>query len=502
MDDKRPRSQFTTASQLGEGSKGVSRLFAGPRAVILCALLFGMALFGACGQGDDEGPAPEPGLTSTATALPAVVTYTPVPPTATNPPLPVPTETSPATPTPTVAATDEAPAAGATDSGSTDAMAPPASDAQVTVLGEMNIRGGPGTDYEVIGDAVAGEAFAITGKNEEGNWWQIDFRGEPGWIFAPYVVAADAEDVPVVGMAMAETPVPDEETTETSPPTEDAIVTVDGDLNVRSGPGEEYDRIGGATAGEEFVITGKSEDGEWWQIDFDDQTGWIYAPFATAANAENVPIVRDSMTETPAPADTTEPVAPEAGSPVVTMIGDMNVREGPGTDYARIGGAAEGETFAITGKSGDGEWWQISFDGESGWVYAPFVTAANAENVPTVGGSAAQSPEEAVATVGGDLNVRDGPGTDYARIGGANEGEAFAITGKSADGEWWQIDFDGESGWIYAPFVNATNAENVPVVAPPSTQGAQGSASPESDRRTAILGRTGGDALVVEFEEG
>lgn len=370
-------------------------------------------------------------------------------------------------------------------------MAPPASDAQVTVLGEMNIRGGPGTDYEVIGDAVAGEAFAITGKNEESNWWQIDFRGEPGWIFAPYVVAADAEDVPVVGMAMAET----------SPPTEIAIVTVDGDLNVRSGPGEEYDRIGGAAAGEEFVITGRDEDGEWWQIDFDDQTGWIYAPFVTAANAGNVPIVGDSMAETAAPADTTEPVAPEAGSPVVTMIGDMNVREGPGTDYARLGGAAEGETFAITGKSADGDWWQISFEGESGWVYAPFVTAANAENVRTVGDSSAQAPVEAVATVGGDLNVRDGPGTDYARIGGANEGEAFAITGKSADGEWWQISFDGESGWIYAPFVNATDAENVPVVAPPSTQEAQGSASPGSDRRTAIGGRTGGDALVVQFEE-
>ena len=90
MDDKRPRSQFTTASQLREGSKGVGRLFAGPRAVILCTLIFGIALFGACGQGDDEGPAPEPGATSTATALPAVVTYTPVPPTATNPPLPSP----------------------------------------------------------------------------------------------------------------------------------------------------------------------------------------------------------------------------------------------------------------------------------------------------------------------------------------------------------------------------------------------------------------------------
>ncbi len=456
MSERGWRSRPTTASQMTVGAKRSGNLNPGPRLAILCALILGMALFGACGQEDDEGPAPEPGPTSTTTPLPAVVTYTPVPPTATVPPPPEPTETSPATPTPAVTAADEEPAA----------VAPPASDAKVTVLGEMNIRSGPGTDHEVIGDAVAGEEFAITGKNSEGNWWQIDFQGESGWIYAPYVIAADTEDVIIVGAAMTETPVPEEESTETSAPSQIPIVTVGGDLNVRSGPGEEYDRIGGAIAGEEFVITGKSEDGEWWQIEFDDQTGWIYAELGTVSDAENVPITGDSMAESPASEDGTEAAAPEAESPLVTILGDMNIREGPGTDYARVGGATEGESFPITGKSSDGEWWQIDFDGESGWVYAPFVTASNTENVPSIGDSSGQTPVDALATVDGDLNVRDGPGTDYVRIGGAFEGEEFAITGKSSDGEWWQIDFEGQSGWIYAPFVTATDAENVPIVTP------------------------------------
>lgn len=490
MNDKRLSGRPTTATQLTEGIVGVVGLDACPRAVILCVLVLGIALLGACGQGDDEGPAPEPGLTSTATALPAVVTFTPAPPTATNPPIPTPTETSPATPTPEVTATDEAPAA----------IAPPASDAKVTVLGEMNIRSGPGTDYDVIGDAVAGEEFTITGKNSEGNWWQLDFRGESGWIYAPFVIAADAEDVPIVDAAMTGAPDAAESTTETLVPTEEPKATVGGDLNVRSGPGEEYDRIGGASEGEEFVITGRSGDGEWWQIEFDDQTGWIYAPFVTAANAENVPIAGDSMAETPAPADATDSVAPEAESPVVTMVGDMNIREGPGTDYARIGGATEGEVYSVTGKSADGEWWQIDFDGESGWVYAQFVTAANVENVPTVGDSSPQTPVDAVATVGGDLNVREGPGTDYARIGGANQGEEFAITGKSADGEWWQVDFGGRAGWLYAPFVIATNAENVPVVAPSTSPEAQGSSSPDGgDRLTAVGSSSDDDELGVQI---
>ena len=502
MSRKQLRGRPPTASQLRERDRGSGMHFCCSHAVVLCVLVLGIALLGACGQGEEEGPAPEPGPTSTMTPLPAVVTFTPMP-TSTNPSLSVPTETAAATPTPAIAATDPAPTA----------IAPPSSDAKVTVLGEMNIRSGPSTDFEVIGDAVAGEEFAITGKNEDGNWWQIDFRGETGWIYAPFVIAAEAEEVPVVGVAMAETPVPEEETAETTLPTEIPIVTVGGDMNVRSGPGEEYDRIGGAFAGEEFAITGKNADGDWWQIDFDGQDGWIYAPFVTATDADNVPIVGSSMEETPAPATGTETAAPEAEGPVVTINGDINIRQGPGTDFARIGGAIEGEEYDITGKSADGEWWQIDFDGEAGWVFASLVTATNAENVPTVeapsaqtpvaapgSSGAGQAPGVAVATVGEDANVRNGPGTEYDRIGGATAGEAYAITGKSADGEWWQIDFAGQPGWIYGPLVTATDAEEVPVVTP-TTTGAQGADPVESSLSTAVAFSSGGSALGVQFEE-
>ena len=502
MSEEQLRGRPPTAFQRTEMVRGVGKPSYFPRTVVLCVLVLGVALLGACGQGEEEGPAPEAEPASTATPLPAVVTFTPMP-TSTNPPLPLPTETTAATPTPAIAATEPSPTE----------IAPPTSDAKVTVLGEMNIRSGPSTEYEVVGDAVAGEEFAITGKNEDGNWWQIDFRGESGWIYAPFVVAAEAEEVPVVSAAMTGSPDAEGETAESSPPTVIPIVNVGGDMNVRSGPGEEYDRIGGAFAGEEFAITGRNADGDWWQIDFEGQDGWIFAPFVTATDADNVPIVGSSMEGTPAPTTGTDTVARGGEKPIVTIDGDMNIRQGPGTDYARIGGATDGEEFDITGKSADGEWWQIDFGGEAGWVYAPFVTATNAENVPTVAAPSVQTPVaapgpseagqaagDAVATVGEDLNVRSGPGTEYDRIGGATAGEEYTITGKSADGEWWQIDFAGQPGWIYGPLVTATDAEGVPVVTP-TTTGAQGANPVESSLSPAVAFSSGGSALGVQFEE-
>ncbi|MXX24716.1 MAG: SH3 domain-containing protein, partial [Caldilineaceae bacterium SB0668_bin_21] len=146
---------------------------------------------------------------------------------------------------------------------------------------------------------------------------------------------------------------------------------------------------------------------------------------------------------------------------------------------------------------------------EAGWVYAAFVTATNAGDVPTVeapsaqtpvaapgSSGAGQAPGTAVATVGEDVNVRNGPGTEFDRIGGATAGEAYTITGKSADGEWWQIDFAGQSGWIYGPLVTATDAEDVPVVTPTT-----GAVPAGSNLSAAVAFSSGGSALGVQFEE-
>ncbi len=69
--------------------------------------------------------------------------------------------------------------------------------AQVTTNDIVNIRTGPGTNYGLAGSAQVGETFRVTGKNAAGDWWQIDYNGQPGWIFGQLVTATGAEGVPV-----------------------------------------------------------------------------------------------------------------------------------------------------------------------------------------------------------------------------------------------------------------------------------------------------------------
>ena len=101
------------------------------------------------------------------------------------------------------------------------------------------------------------------------------------------------------------------------------------------------------------------------------------APAASGGQASS----QTQVQPTAAPATQAAPATPE--SPMVT-IGNvlMNVRGGPGTNYHVIGSASPSERFEITGKNpGLGDWWQIDFRGQTGWVYGPLVTASNASAV-------------------------------------------------------------------------------------------------------------------------
>jgi uncharacterized protein YraI len=82
------------------------------------------------------------------------------------------------------------------------AAAPPAqSDGPMVTAADsnINIRGGPGTDYDVVGTLAVGASLAITGRNVESSWWQVETPTGMGWV-AAFVVTARGTDgsIPVV----------------------------------------------------------------------------------------------------------------------------------------------------------------------------------------------------------------------------------------------------------------------------------------------------------------
>ena len=69
----------------------------------------------------------------------------------------------------------------------------------VTASTNANVRGGPGTNYPVVGALLEGKSAVVTGRNTDSSWWQISFQGKAAWI-ANIVVNANsqAHNAPVV----------------------------------------------------------------------------------------------------------------------------------------------------------------------------------------------------------------------------------------------------------------------------------------------------------------
>jgi PKD repeat protein len=95
-------------------------------------------------------------------------------------------------------------------------------------------------------------------------------------------------------------------------------------------------------------------------------------------------------------------------------------------------------------------------------------TATPTQEIPPP--TATPQPGPATATAVTDLNIRSGHGIAYPVLGVLRAGQSAQITGVSADGGWWQIQFSGAAdgrGWVSAHYVTSQNSDDVPVVQVP-----------------------------------
>ncbi len=96
-----------------------------------------------------------------------------------------------------------------------------------------------------------------------------------------------------------------------------------------------------------------------------------------------------AATATAVPSPTPVPATPTPAAPKITANQNVNVRGGPGSNYAKIGELTAGQAFDIVGKNSAGDWYQFSFNGQQGWVRQDFVTLTGdagvvqiAQNIP------------------------------------------------------------------------------------------------------------------------
>lgn len=98
----------------------------------------------------------------------------------------------------------------------------------------------------------------------------------------------------------------------------------------------------------------------------------------------------------------------------------------------------------------------------------PSPTPSPAPLPPTETPSPTPEPKPQVVA-GSTVNVRSGPGTNYPVIDALPPNVPLPITGRNAEGTWWQIQGPaGQTGWVAGSVVEARNTAGVAIAqAPP-----------------------------------
>lgn len=185
---------------------------------------------------------------------------------------------------------------------------------------QLNVRAEPSTASEVLGVITANSQVQIIGRDAGNNWWQIIYaEGVDGkaWVTAEYVETGDSSQVPVIGG-------------DSSNPNSGNTAIVIQQLNIRSGPGTNFDSLGILNENDVINLTGKNRTGTWLEFDFPtgiNEKGWVNSGFVKADNTATLPIVSDEgeLIGTGTPVDTPLPPTPT----VVPAPMDFDTPEDP-----------------------------------------------------------------------------------------------------------------------------------------------------------------------------
>ena len=161
---------------------------------------------------------------------------------------------------------------------------PPPATYTATARVNLNIRGGPGVSYGVVGWLPAGMSAQVIGRNAEATWWQIRTSRVTGWVSAPYTTLSPGADINQIPITQPTPQLP-------TPQPGVYSLTANVNLNIRSGPAIIYPVVSWLPMGASAQIVGRNAAASWYQIRYNAGTGWVSGPYTTLQAGTDINLI-------------------------------------------------------------------------------------------------------------------------------------------------------------------------------------------------------------------
>ena len=228
-----------------------------------------------------------------------------------------------------------------------------ATDMRTVTASSLNFRTGPSTSYSIINVLMNGQKVEYISTS--GSWLKVKYNGVTGYVHGDYVTKGTT----------------DNSTTGTT-----KYVSASVGLNVRSGAGTSYSKLGKLEYKEKVTVLSTSNG--WSKINYNGKTGYVDSSYLQST----VPGSTDDNTNN----ETT------GTTKYVNTTSGLNVRSGAGTSYSKLGKLEYKEKVTVLSTSNG--WSKINYNGKTGYVDSSYLQST----VPGSNGNNANNNNNTVST--------------------------------------------------------------------------------------------------------
>jgi uncharacterized protein YkwD/uncharacterized protein YraI len=225
-----------------------------------------------------------------------------------------------------------------------------------TSTSDVNLRTGPGYDYDVVTVLARDTPMTVTGREQEG-FLPVKVDGQFGWV--------DSEWVQRGAIALDQTAAPDQSLTATS------ISPVE----LRGAPDSDGGVMSTIPAAAVVTLTGDAQDG-YLGVVFDGQQGWADAAYLQVADASSTTTAlqpataENDATQTAALAPASGLDAPPGAQAVTTT--EVNLRSQPSANAEVLSILPAGSPVSLTGSQANG-YVNVRVNGQAGWIDSTYL---------------------------------------------------------------------------------------------------------------------------------
>jgi len=292
----------------------------------------------------------------------------------------------------------------------------------------LTVRSGAGTSYSKLGTLKKGDVIYTTKKVKKSSgavWYQITYKGKTAY------VSGNSKYVTLTSIVSEEK-------------INSKAVVKEGPLNVRSGAGTSYSKIGTLKEGKSFnaVLKVKKTDGTvWYKFKYSSSKyGYVSSKYVELSNVKSESAFKRKA---------------------VVKSSTLTMRSGPGAEYKNIGSLKKGTEIFIEKKyvlTSGAVWYQYKYNGKTSY-------SSGKSDYITLTDIVSESSVNKKATVKeGPLNVRSGPGGSYAKLGTLEAGKVITVLAKvtnTAKEEWYKYTFSsGKYGYVSAQHIQMGTVES------------------------------------------